>query len=256
MAARAAICPGPGGRRLQARALRRRRRRRPQSWPLCGSAVAAPSLSRSRLCVPLARPSTGARLSQPALTRPARAPPVPARVSASPPLGSAPPSARPGATAAAPPVRSARPGRFPAPQPAASAAAAGRVLSPAAAACWAGRAADHRPGGPRARAGHRRGRRTPEARRQEGPLHSELEARRAAAARRPPGRPRLGRSPTQRCPTPAAGTKEGATGWACAAAGENPRGNLEGRGRAKDQDASHPRPHSSRTKTRARPSQD
>lgn len=216
--------------------------------------MAAPSLSRSRLCVRLTRPRSGARLPQPALTRPARAPPVPARVSASPPLGSAPPSARPGATAAAPPVRSARPGRFPAPQPAAS--AAGRVLSPAAAACWAGLAADHRPGGPRARAGHRRGRRTPEARRQEAPCTSELEAGRAAAARRPPGRPRQGRSPTQRCPTRAAGTKEGAMGWACAAAGESPRGNLEGRQRAKDQDASPPRPHRSRTKSRARPSQD
>lgn len=192
MAARAALCPGPEGLRLQARAPRRRRRR-PQPRPLCGSVAAAPSLSRSPLCVCLARPGSRSRLPQTARTRPARAPPVPARVSASPPLGSAPPSARPGATAAAPPVRSARPGRFPAPQPAAS--AAGRVLSPATAACWAGRAADHRPGGPRAGAGHGRGRPTPEARRQEAPLHVRTGGRVGRRGRETPG-------PTQAGPQP------------------------------------------------------
>ncbi|XP_077882106.1 uncharacterized protein LOC144368003 [Ictidomys tridecemlineatus] len=129
MAARAALSPGPGGRRFQAHALRRRQRRRPQPWPLCGSrAAAAPWIS-------VLGPPHSARQSrsapQPARTRPDRAPPVPARVSASPPLGSAPPSARPGAAAAtaAPPVRSARPNRFPAPLPAASAARTPRAVA-------------------------------------------------------------------------------------------------------------------------------
>lgn len=74
------------------------------------------------------------------------------------------------------------------------------------------------------------------------------------SSRETPGPTRLSRSPTQRCPTPAAGTKAGAT--ACAAAGEGPRENLEGRWGAKDLDASHPRPDGSRTETRASPGQD
>lgn len=247
MAARAALCRGPGGRRLQARALRRRRRR-PQPRPLCGSAAAvAPSvLSLSAL-----RPSRPVRQSrsapQPARTRPARAPPVPARVSASPPLGSAPPSARPGATAAAaPPVRSARPGRFPAPQP--SASAAGRVS--ARGRSLLGRVGRRPPPGRAAggsRAASRPGRRTG------GPGSVRTRGPAGGSSRETPGPTRLSRSPTQRCPTPAAGTKAGAT--ACAAAGEGPRENLEGRWGAKDLDASHPRPDGSRTETRASPGQ-
>lgn len=257
MAARAALCPGPGGRRLQARALKRRRR--PQSRPLCGSAAVAPWLSRSQICVRLARPGSRARLPQSARTRPARAPPVPARVSASPPLGSAPPSARPGATAAAaPPVRSAGPGRFPAPQPAAS--AAGRVLSPGAAAPAGpgGPPTDHRPGGPQARAG------TPR----------KAGRRLRPAARRPPARPNRRPGGPQRPGDPRADPgwaaaalsadlrrqpgqrREPRARRAAAAVGEGLRENLEGRRRAKDRDASQPRPHGSRTKTRASPSRD
>lgn len=95
MAARAALSPGPGRRGFQARALRRRRPQ-PRPFVRLGGGGGALALG-SRLPARLARPGSQSRSAP----QPARTPPVPARVSASPPLGSAPPSARPGVAAAA-----------------------------------------------------------------------------------------------------------------------------------------------------------